>query len=108
MPKQCKARWHEWLDPSIRKTEWSKVRSFPDSVAIHVAEAHLQEEDEKLLRLPKLMPTQWRTIAPIVEKLLDVAEASQRQTCVVSCLVQVLVSLLTSSKIHCLRYHSHP
>ncbi|KAB1225629.1 Cell division cycle 5-like protein [Morella rubra] len=42
------------------------------------------EEDEKLLHLAKLMPTQWRTIAPIVgrtpsqcleryEKLLDVA-----------------------------------
>ena len=25
-----------------------------------------QEEDEKLLHLAKLMPTQWRTIAPIV------------------------------------------
>ena len=46
--KQCKARWYEWLDPSIKKTEWSK------------------EEDEKLLHLAKLMPTQWRTIAPIV------------------------------------------
>jgi hypothetical protein len=33
-PKQCKARWYEWLDPSIKKTEWSKVRPFPDSVAI--------------------------------------------------------------------------
>lgn len=47
-PKQCKARWYEWLDPSIKKIEWSK------------------EEDEKLLHLAKLMPTQWRTIAPIV------------------------------------------
>ena len=46
--KQCKARWHEWLDPSIKKTEWSR------------------EEEEKLLHLAKLMPTQWRTIAPIV------------------------------------------
>lgn len=46
--KQCKARWYEWLDPSIKKTEWSR------------------EEDEKLLHLVKLMPTQWRTIAPIV------------------------------------------
>ncbi|KAJ3379915.1 CDC5 cell division cycle 5-like protein, partial [Lobulomyces angularis] len=66
-PKQCKSRWYEWLDPSIRKTEWS------------------QEEDEKLLHLAKLMPTQWRTIAPIVgrtpaqclaryQKLLDEAE----------------------------------
>ncbi|ORY28702.1 hypothetical protein BCR33DRAFT_745495 [Rhizoclosmatium globosum] len=32
-PKQCKARWFEWLDPSIKKTEWAK------------------EEDEKLLHL---------------------------------------------------------
>ncbi len=46
--KQCKARWFEWLDPSIKKTEWAR------------------EEDEKLLHLAKLMPTQWRTIAPIV------------------------------------------
>ncbi|KAM0810507.1 putative Pre-mRNA-splicing factor cef-1 [Seiridium cardinale] len=69
-PKQCKARWNEWLDPSIRKIEWSK------------------EEDEKLLHLAKLMPTQWRTIAPLVgrtanqcleryQKLLD--EAEQRE-----------------------------
>jgi pre-mRNA-splicing factor CDC5/CEF1 len=68
-PKQCKARWYEWLDPGIRKVEWSK------------------EEDEKLLHLAKLMPTQWRTIAPIVgrtatqcleryQKLLDEAEAN--------------------------------
>ncbi|KAL2555659.1 Cell division cycle 5-like protein [Forsythia ovata] len=64
--KQCKARWYEWLDPSIKKTEWTR------------------EEDEKLLHLAKLMPTQWRTIAPIVgrtpsqcleryERLLDAA-----------------------------------
>ncbi|KAF9605651.1 hypothetical protein IFM89_017994 [Coptis chinensis] len=64
--KQCKARWYEWLDPSIKKTEWTR------------------EEDEKLLHLAKLMPTQWRTIAPIVgrtpsqcleryEKLVDAA-----------------------------------
>ena len=46
--KQCKARWYEWLDPSIKKTEWTR------------------EEDEKLLHLAKLMPTQWRTMAPIV------------------------------------------
>lgn len=36
------------MDPSIKKTEWTR------------------EEDEKLLHLAKLMPTQWRTIAPIV------------------------------------------
>ena len=46
--KQCKARWYEWLDPSIKKTEWSR------------------EEDEKLLHLAKIMPCQWRSIAPIV------------------------------------------
>ncbi|KAK8080605.1 pre-mRNA-splicing factor cef-1 [Apiospora hydei] len=68
--KQCKARWSEWLDPSIKKIEWSK------------------EEDEKLLHLAKLMPTQWRTIAPLVgrtanqcleryQKLLDEAEARE-------------------------------
>eukprot|EP00038_Savillea_parva_P008761 m.179009 g.179009 ORF g.179009 m.179009 type:complete len:779 (+) comp14664_c0_seq1:64-2400(+) len=65
--KQCKARWFEWLDPEIKKTEWSR------------------EEEEKLLHLAKLMPTQWRTIAPIIgrtaaqclehyEKLLDQAQ----------------------------------
>ena len=69
-PKQCKARWAEWLDPGIRKIEWSR------------------EEDEKLLHLAKPMPTQWRTIAPIVgrtatqcleryQKLLDEAEARE-------------------------------
>ena len=68
--KQCKARWNEWLDPSIKKIEWSK------------------EEDERLLHLAKIMPTQWRTIAPIVgrtanqcleryQKLLDEAEARE-------------------------------
>lgn len=30
-PKQCKARWYEWLDPSIKKTEWSKVCQSPES-----------------------------------------------------------------------------
>lgn len=46
--KQCKARWYEWLDPSIKKIEWSR------------------EEEEKLLHMAKIMPTQWRTIAAIV------------------------------------------
>lgn len=57
---------YDWLDPAIKKTEWTR------------------EEDEKLLHLAKLLPTQWRTIAPIVgrtpaqcleryEKLLDMA-----------------------------------
>ncbi|VDN03443.1 unnamed protein product [Thelazia callipaeda] len=70
--KQCKARWCEWLDPGIKKTEWSRT------------------EDEKLLHLAKLMPTQWRTIAPIVgrtaaqcleryEYLLDEAQKKSEQ-----------------------------
>lgn len=70
-PKQCKARWYEWLDPSIKKTEWTR------------------EEDEKLLHLAKLMPQQWRSIAPIVgrtahqcleryEKLIDTASAQSQ------------------------------
>lgn len=69
-PKQCKARWYEWLDPSIKKIEWSR------------------DEDEKLLHMAKLMPTQWRTIAPIVgrtatqcleryQQLLDDADAHE-------------------------------
>ena len=37
--KQCKARWQEWLDPSIKKTDWSK------------------EEDEQLLNLSKMFPS---------------------------------------------------
>ncbi|KAL3637508.1 Cell cycle serine/threonine-protein kinase cdc5/MSD2 [Castilleja foliolosa] len=45
--KQCKARWYDCLDPSIKKTEWTR------------------EEDEKLLHLAELMPTQWTTIASI-------------------------------------------
>ena len=68
-PKQCKARWNEWLDPRIRKTEWSK------------------EEDEKLLHLAKVFPSQWGTISDMVgrtsqmcleryEKLLDEASAA--------------------------------
>lgn len=65
--KQCKGRWYEWLDPSVKKTEWTK------------------DEDEKLLHLAKCFPCQWRTIAPVVgrtanqcleryERLLDIAQ----------------------------------
>ncbi len=65
--KQCKQRWYEWLDPSIKKTEWTRA------------------EDEKLLQLARVFPSQWRTIAPFVgrtptqcyeryEKLLDMAQ----------------------------------
>ena len=68
--KQCKARWYEWLDPSIKKTEWTR------------------EEEQRLLHLAKLLPNQWRTIAPLVgrtagqclehyERLLDAAQADE-------------------------------
>lgn len=68
--KQCKERWYEWLDPSIKKTEWTK------------------DEEEKLLHLAKMFPSQWRTIAPMVgrtayqvmehyEKLLDRAQGRE-------------------------------
>ena len=71
--KQAKARWHEWLDPSIKKTEWSRA------------------EEEKLLHLAKLMPAQWKTIAPMVgrtalqcqehyERLLDQAATGDDTT----------------------------
>ena len=49
-PKECKARWFEWLDPSIKKTEWTR------------------EEEEKLLQLAKIFPAQWRTIAPMLSR----------------------------------------
>ncbi|KAL0221268.1 hypothetical protein RCL1_001122 [Eukaryota sp. TZLM3-RCL] len=66
-PKDCKARWTEWLQPSIKKTPWTR------------------EEEEKLLFYCKLMPSQWRSIANAVGRtphqcvthyqlLLDLAE----------------------------------
>ena len=78
---QCKARWYEWLDPSIKKTEWSR------------------EEEERLLHLAKLMPSQWRTIAPLVgrtaaqclehyEKLLDMAQDKVGAVPCMSCAVE--------------------
>ena len=46
--KQCKARWYEWHHPSIKKTEWSA------------------QDEEKLLHLARVLPCQWRTIAPLL------------------------------------------
>ena len=73
-----------------QKDRMVKGASFPDLVVILVTERRSQEEDEKLLHLAKLMPTQWRTIAPIVgrtatqcleryQKLLDEAEAKENE-----------------------------
>ncbi len=55
--KQCKARWFEWLDPSVKKVEWSR------------------DEEEKLLHLAKLMPAQWRSIAPVVGRTATQCQA---------------------------------
>jgi pre-mRNA-splicing factor CDC5/CEF1 len=60
------------LDPSIKKTEWSR------------------EEEEQLLHLAKVMPTQWRSIAPMLhrtatqclehyEQLLDAAQRREEE-----------------------------
>lgn len=46
--KQAKARWNEYLNPTINRTEWS------------------QQDDEKLLNLAKLLPNQWRSIASVM------------------------------------------
>lgn len=48
--KQAKARWNEWLNPHINKTEWNR------------------EEDEKLLNLARLLPNQWRSISSIMDR----------------------------------------
>ncbi|KAL8097038.1 cell division cycle 5-like protein [Apium graveolens] len=42
---QCKARWFEWLQPRIKKTEWTR------------------QEDEMLVHAVKVNPGQWRTLA---------------------------------------------
>ncbi|KYQ88813.1 myb domain-containing protein [Tieghemostelium lacteum] len=72
-PAQCKARWYEWLDPSIKKIEWNR------------------EEEEMLLHLAKIFPSQWKTIASKVgrtaaqcldhyNKLLDEVQQQQDGT----------------------------
>lgn len=46
--KQAKARWNEYLNPSIDRSKWT------------------DEEDKKLLHLAKLIPNQWRSIGPVM------------------------------------------
>lgn len=78
--KQCKARWYEWLDPSIKKTEWTR------------------EEDEKLLQLAKVMPTQWRTIAPIVGRTAQQClERYERLLCALALIPEPSKNLIQSS-----------
>ena len=68
--KQCKERWYNWLDPKLKKIEWTK------------------EEEEQLITLVKMFPCQWKTIAPFLgrsahmciehfQELLDKAENRQ-------------------------------
>lgn len=94
--KQAKARWYEWLDPSIRKTEWSST------------------EEEKLLHLAKLMPAQWKTIAITIgrtatqcqehyEYLLDQAATAASDTSGGADLGQASTTLLRAGQID-----SHP
>lgn len=64
-PKLCKARWYEWLDPSIKKVQKLLLKLYTVSYFVFKTEWS-RDEEEKLLHLAKLMPTQWRTIAPIV------------------------------------------
>lgn len=59
--KQCKARWHEWLDPSVKKVEWSRA------------------EEEKLLHLAKLLPAQWKTIGPLVGRTASQSQEHYEQ-----------------------------
>jgi len=58
--------------------------------SLSILNQSIKTEDEKLLHLAKLMPTQWRTVAPIVgrtatqcleryQKLLDEAEAKENE-----------------------------
>jgi pre-mRNA-splicing factor CDC5/CEF1 len=83
----CQSRWYEWLDPAVKKTEWSRdeVRCGCWKERAHLGSAF---KEEKLLHLAKLMPCQWRSIAPLVgrtaaqclehyEKLLDAASGRQ-------------------------------
>ena len=69
--KQCKARWNEWLSPTVNKTVWS------------------QQEDAELQRLVRMLPSQWKTVAQMMgrtaaqcveryEKLLE--ERANRKT----------------------------
>ena len=76
-----------WIHPSRRLSGLRHVRI---CALYFIYLYRSQTEDEKLLHLAKLMPTQWRTIAPIVgrtatqcleryQKLLDEAEAKENE-----------------------------
>ena len=71
----------EWLDPSIKKTEWSR------------------DEDERLLHMAKLMPTQWRTIAPIVQRTAaQCLERYEYLLWVLTLMIFVMCAIVCSSR----------
>ncbi|CAL8145932.1 unnamed protein product [Prunus armeniaca] len=45
--RECQSRWVNWLDPQIRRDEWSEM------------------EDAKLRELSRIMSAQWQTISEI-------------------------------------------
>ena len=70
--KQCKERWYEWLDPKIKKTQWTA------------------EEEKRLVELVEQLPCQWHTIAPMMnrtvfqcveqfQKILDRKEKGEKE-----------------------------
>lgn len=67
--KQAKARWNEWLSPTINKNAWTR------------------EDDDKLLLLAKIMPNQWQSIAPIMGR--TAASCSDRYNELIDGLVEV-------------------
>mmetsp|Transcript_18332 Transcript_18332/g.25489 ORF Transcript_18332/g.25489 Transcript_18332/m.25489 type:complete len:332 (-) Transcript_18332:12-1007(-) len=48
--RQCKSRWIFWLNPKLKKSQWSF------------------EEDERLIYLSYIFPSQWSTIAPYLNR----------------------------------------
>merc|ERR1712137_800285 len=51
--KECKNRWYSWLNPRIKKTEWTF------------------EEDERLIYLYYIFPAQWSTISSLIGRTVD-------------------------------------
>lgn len=104
-PKLCKARWYEWLDPSIKKVccDWA---FYWYSFINYVQKTEWsREEEEKLLHLAKLMPTQWRTIAPIVGRTASQClEHYNKLLYVISRLITLVKSFLIN---HTKNIHSH-
>ena len=51
--KQCKNRWFFWLNPKLKKNKWSYT------------------EDERLIYLTYVMPSQWNTISSYIGRTPD-------------------------------------